>query len=222
MSSYAVAVQRAMREGVTKVIIIKALIIGPPGSGKTGIRYLLLGLPPPPKRTSTPLATRAARAISIHRFTTDGSGDLAWIELDEDTYLEFIAEEVKLLQLNPSRTVTLPTLPSPSHQTTMIVKEPYYTLSEDTFEDSTKEFQAYPMTPVTEESKATPQVTSFSSEESTEDLHVHVNIDQPLPSGSTLHTVAEKMVLLEHNTPTKSSNEPQTTKTFVHLIDSGG
>ena len=97
------AVQRAMRDGVTRVFIVKVLIIGAPGSGKTSLRYLLLGLPPPDKRTSTPLATRAVRAISIHRIKADGSGSTStWKELDDDTYLGFIAKEIKILELNPS------------------------------------------------------------------------------------------------------------------------
>ena len=87
-----------MREGRTKVQIIKALIVGPPGVGKTGIRHLLLGLPPPPSRTSTPLATRATRAISLYRIKADGSGDVPWTELDDDTYLKYIAEEVKMIE----------------------------------------------------------------------------------------------------------------------------
>ena len=103
-----------MREGSTKVLIVKALIIGPPGVGKTGIRYLLLGLPPPPRRTSTPLATRATRAISFYRIKADGSGDVTWIELNDDTYLKYIAEEVKMIELNPSRAVP----PQPATSTT--------------------------------------------------------------------------------------------------------
>ena len=103
-----------MREGSTKVLIVKALIIGPPGVGKTGIRYLLLGLPPPPRRTSTPLATRATRAISFYRIKADGSGDVTWTELDDDTYLNYIAEEVKMIELNPSRAVP----PQPATSTT--------------------------------------------------------------------------------------------------------
>ena len=87
---------RCMREGSTKVLIVKVLIIGPPGVGKTGIRHLLLGLPPPPRRTSTPLATRTTRAISFYRIKADGSGDVKWMEFDNDAYLNFITEEMKL------------------------------------------------------------------------------------------------------------------------------
>ena len=103
-----------MREGRTKLLIIKALITGPPGVGKTGIRYLLLGLPPPPSRISTPLATRATRAISFYRIKADGSGDVTWTELDDDTYLKYIAEEVKMIELNPSLAVP----PQPATSTT--------------------------------------------------------------------------------------------------------
>ena len=117
--SYTKLVQRAMREGRTKVLIIKALITGPPGVGKTGIRHLLLGLPPPPSRTSTPLATRATRAISFYRIKADGSGDVTWTELDDDTYLKYIVEEVKMIELNPSRAVP----PQPATSTTPAATE---------------------------------------------------------------------------------------------------
>ena len=92
-----------MRDGVTRVFIIKVLIIGAPGSGKTSLRYLLLDFPPPPKRNSTPLASRAVRAISLHRVKADDSGNICtWKELDDKSYLSFIAEEVKVLEQNPS------------------------------------------------------------------------------------------------------------------------
>ena len=102
-----------MRDGITKVLIIKALVIGPPGVGKTCIRCLLLDLPPPPRRTSTPLATRATRAISFFRLKTNGSGVVTWTELDDDT------SNTLLLDL-PPRVVLLshqPQQPSSSHLT---------------------------------------------------------------------------------------------------------
>ena len=189
-----------MREGRTKLLIIKALITGPPGVGKTGIRYLLLGLPPPPRRTSTPLATRATRAISFYRIKADGSRDVTWTELDDDTYLKYIAEEVKMIELNPSRAVP----PQPATSTTTAVTES--SAQEPSDVDHTP--------PVLSPDTPDPLVSSSSSEESVEDAN-------PLPiapkSEGTVFNVACKIVIDPE--PTKKR---ETKKTFVHLIDSGG
>ena len=187
-----------MREGSTKVLIVKALVIGPPGVGKTGIRYLLLGLPPPPRRTSTPLATRATRAISFYRIKADGSGDVTWTELDDDTYLKYIAEEVKMIELNPSRAVP----PQPATSTT-----PAATGS------STQELSDVDHTPPVL-SPATPLVSSSSLEERIEDTNPKV---PPKKVEGTVFNVARKIV-----TDPKPSKKHDTKKTFVHLIDSGG
>ena len=195
--TYTNLVQRAMREGSTKVLIVKALIIGPPGVGKTGIRYLLLGLPPPPRRTSTPLATRATRAISFYRIKADGSGDVTWAELDDDTYLKYIAEEVKMIELNPSNAVP----PQPATSTT-----PAATAS------SAQEPSDVDHTPPVL-SPATPLVSKSSSEESVKDANPPVS----LKSEGTVFNVACKIV-----TDPEPSKKPKTKKTFVHLIDSGG
>ena len=189
-----------MREGVTEVLIIKALITGPPGVGKTGIRYLLLGLPPPPRRTSTPLATRATRAISFYRIKADGSGDVTWTELDDDTYLKYIAEEVKMIELNPSRAVP----PQPATSTTTAATE----------SNAQEPSDVVHTPPVL--SPATPLVysTVSSPEESVEDTS-----PPPVPvkvEGITSDIVNKLM------TTTDFSKENKTRKTFVHLIDSGG
>ena len=161
-----------MRDGITKVFIVKALIIGPPGVGKTGIRCLLLGLPPPPRRTSTPLATRATRAISFYRIKADGKRDVTWTELDDDAYLKYIAEEVKMLELNSS--------------------------------------PAVPPQPATSTSSAIPTIVSSLSPED-------ANPPVPLEMEGTVFNVAHKIVA-----DSEFSRKPETRKTFVHLIDSGG
>ena len=186
-----------MKEGRTKLLIIKALITGPPGVGKTGIRHLLLGLPPPPSRTSTPLATRATRAISFYRIKADGSGDVTWTELDDDTYLKYIAEEVKMIELNPSRAVP----PQPATSTTPAATE-----------SSAQEPSDVDHTPPVL-SPATPLISSSSPEESVK----VTNLSQVPPKAEgTVFNVARKIV-----TDPKPSIK-QETKTFVHLIDSGG
>ena len=196
-STYTKLVQRAMREGSTKVLIVKALIIGPPGVGKTGIRYLLLGLPPPPRRTSTPLATRATRAISFYRIKADGSGDVTWTELDDDTYLKYIAEEVKMIELDPSR--ALPSQPATS-------TTPAATGS------SAQESSDVDHTPPVL-SPATPLVSSSSSEESVKDANRPV----PLKVEGIASDIVNKLV-----TDPELSRNSTNKKTFVHLIDSGG
>ena len=193
--AYTKLVQRAMREGRTKLLIIKALITGPPGVGKTGIRYLLLGLPPPPRRTSTPLATRATRAISFYRIKADGSGDVTWTELDDDTYLKYIAEEVKMIELNPSRAVP----PQPATSTTPAATE------SSAQEPSDMDHTPPVLSPVT------PLVSSSSLEESVEDT-------SPPKVEGMASEIVDKLVL----NPELSSKREEVKKTFIHLIDSGG
>ena len=195
--SYTKLVQRAMREGRTKVLIIKALIMGSPGVGKTSIRHLLLGLPPPPRRTSTPLATRATRAISFYRIKADGSEDVTWTELDDDTYLKYIAEEVKMIELNPSRAVP----PQPATSTTPAATE-----------SSAQEPSDVDHTPLVP-SPATPLVSSSSPAESVED-------DNPLFSPKMEGIASDIVDKLVINSEISKENEK--IKTFVHLIDSGG
>ena len=196
--SYTKLVQRAMREGRTKLLIIKALITGPPGVGKTGIRHLLLGLPPPPSRTSTPLATRATRAISFYRIKADGSGDVTWTELDDDTYLKYIAEEVKMIELNPSHAVP----PQPATSTTPAATE-----------SSAQEPSDVDHTPPVL-SPATPLVSSPSPEDSVDDAN-------PLPVPPKVEGIASDVVSKLMTNP-DISKENNKKKTFVHLIDSGG
>ena len=187
-----------MREGRTKLLIIKALITGPPGVGKTGIRHLLLGLPPPPSRTSTPLATRATRAISFYRIKTDGSGDVTWTELDDDTYLKYIAEEVKMIELNPSRAVP----PQPATSTTPAATQ-----------SSAQEPSDVDHTPPVL-SSATSLVSSPSPAESVEDTSL-----PPVPPKveGIASEIVDKLVLNP-----ELSNDSKKVRTFVHLIDSGG
>ena len=187
-----------MREGRTKLLIIKALITGPPGVGKTGIRHLLLGLPPPPSRTSTPLATRATRAISFYRIKADGSGDVTWTELDDDTYLKYIAEEVKMIELNPSRAVP----PQLATSTTPAATE-----------SSAQEPSDVDHTPPVL-SPATPLVSSSSPAESVEDTSLP-------PVSPKVEGIASDIVDKLILNP-ELSNDSKKVKTFVHLIDSGG
>ena len=57
----------AMKNGYVDRKIIKCLIIGAAGVGKTTIKHLLLGKEPPEKRVSTPLMENPVRAVSISK-----------------------------------------------------------------------------------------------------------------------------------------------------------
>ena len=202
---YTQAVQRAMRDGVTRVFIIKVLIIGAPGSGKTSLRYLLLGLPPPATRTSTPLATRAFRAVSMHRIKADGSDSMStWKMLDDDTYLRFIAEEVKVLELNPSRAARSRDLSNSTSQTQHISGK-----------SSTSQQRAVHLS-----SHPTHKFTNRPVHSQKSILYENASnyIPPRLPMSSMVFNPAKDMFYCP---PTIPENLEQK-KTFIHLIESGG
>ncbi len=53
------ALNEAMKAGFVRVNITNLLFFGMAGTGKTSTKHLLLGLPPPVDRNSTPLASTA-------------------------------------------------------------------------------------------------------------------------------------------------------------------
>ena len=195
------ALQIAMKKGSVKVYVLKVLVIGPPGSGKTCTKHLLLGVPPPQRRTSTPIATKAVRAISFHRLKADGSKIVHWEEMDNDKYLEFIAQEVKLLELKPFR------LLSSSPQSTTRPTTSMSTAQQDV--DS--EAQPFYIVLATED----PQITPFKCNTSTGDETEAISIDL---SKGTFGKIVDKCVLIEAPKPSENCEPHQ----FIHLIDSGG
>ncbi len=55
------ALKEAMKAGFVRVNTTNILVFGMAGTGKTSTKHLLLGLPPPVDRNSTPLASPAER-----------------------------------------------------------------------------------------------------------------------------------------------------------------
>ena len=195
-----------MRDGITRIFIIKVLIIGAPGSGKTSLRYLLLGLPPPATRTSTPLATCAFRAVSMHRIKADGSGSMStWKKLDDDTYLRFIAEEVKVLELNPSRAAR-------SRDKSIISSQNQH-ISAKSSTSQPQPPQQPPHLQVYQEG-----CTSFDSQKSILDENASNYIPPRPPMSSMVYNLVENMVSCPPSIPENLEQK----KTFIHLIDSGG
>ena len=62
-------VQDAMKHGHIRAWLYKLLLYGPAGSGKTSMKEMILGNPPPVDRTSTPLAMRPT---TVYRINLDG------------------------------------------------------------------------------------------------------------------------------------------------------
>ena len=82
----------AMKEGKVNVPVIKVIIVGTAGVGKTCVCHLLLGLPPPDpdERTSTECAKRSVRVIQI---IGEEEGE-KWEEAD---LKQMVAEAVPIL-----------------------------------------------------------------------------------------------------------------------------
>ena len=80
-----------MQQGYVVIKVVKVLVVGPAGVGKTCLLYLLLGRDPPDTRTSTGCAERAIRVIRI----AQESGE--WSEISTKEFEEIIAEAVPVL-----------------------------------------------------------------------------------------------------------------------------
>jgi len=84
----------AMEKGYVESRAIVLLLIGAAGAGKSHFKHLILRLPPPAVRESTPLAEAAIRAISICRATI-GDGDMEWQLVSSEELLHMVADAIK-------------------------------------------------------------------------------------------------------------------------------
>ncbi|CAI8011650.1 Polyubiquitin, partial [Geodia barretti] len=83
--------KEAMKQGYVYVKLIKVVVVGPAGVGKTSLLYLLLSKDPPEQRTSTGCAERSIRVIRI------GKESGKWSEIPTKEFEEMIAEAVPVL-----------------------------------------------------------------------------------------------------------------------------
>ena len=83
--------KEAMKQGYVYVKLVKVVVVGPAGVGKTCLLYLLLSKDPPDQRTSTGCAERSIRVIRIGK----ESGE--WSEIPTKEFEEMIAEAVPVL-----------------------------------------------------------------------------------------------------------------------------
>ncbi|CAI7994901.1 hypothetical protein GBAR_LOCUS1570 [Geodia barretti] len=84
-------IKEAMKQGFVVTTLVKVLVVGPAGVGKTCLLYLLLSKDPPDQRTSTGCAERSIRVIRIGK----ESGE--WSEIPTEEFEEMIAEAVPVL-----------------------------------------------------------------------------------------------------------------------------
>ena len=74
-----------MKKGCIKRKVIKCLIVGAAGVGKTSIKHLLLNKELPEKRVSTGVTENPTRAVSIARANMKEDG--SWYVMDNDEEL---------------------------------------------------------------------------------------------------------------------------------------
>ena len=80
-----------MKEGYIEVSIIKCLLLGTAGVGKTCLLHLLLGMLPPQLRQSTACIEQAIRAICV-KYGIDSQGE--WEKVDSDGLHDHLAGSV--------------------------------------------------------------------------------------------------------------------------------
>lgn len=79
--------EEAMMKGYVEISIIKCLIFGAAGVGKTHLKHLLLKKSPPKQRISTGLAENPVRAISFSYAGVGGQDEDDWFVVEDDNAL---------------------------------------------------------------------------------------------------------------------------------------
>ena len=80
-----------MKQGYIEVCIIKCLLLGTAGVGKTSLLHLLLDMLPPPLRQSTACIEQAIRAICM-KYGIDRGGE--WQKVDSDGLRDLLAGSI--------------------------------------------------------------------------------------------------------------------------------
>ena len=93
-TDYRRILKQAMRKGRVSVRIIKCVLIGAAGVGKTHLKYLLLGRKAPSIRISTPVAESPIRCVSGTRIQLFDGG---WKEIREEDLEEILADYIPIL-----------------------------------------------------------------------------------------------------------------------------
>ena len=87
--------KEAMQKGYVKCRLILLILVGVAGSGKTSFKHLVLGLPPPELRVSTPLAEAAVRSMSVYHVAIDNEEECTWQLVSPEEFHDMVADAVK-------------------------------------------------------------------------------------------------------------------------------
>ena len=118
----------AMKDGSVERNVIKCLIIGPAGVGKTAIKHLLINKEPPKKRESTGVMENPIRAVSLSRAM---GSDCDWSVMnDDEEFMMRIADHLKTNYISSA----LKTESKPSSKLNSAVADNQPSLSKQRFE----------------------------------------------------------------------------------------
>ena len=90
--------EEALKLGYVQRTVIKCIMIGAAGVGKTSFKHLLLNKQPPPKdqKKSTGVMEKPVRAISHRQCAVGSEGGSSWYEIKNDEeYCKLIAYAIK-------------------------------------------------------------------------------------------------------------------------------
>ena len=87
----------AMKDGCVTVKLVKVLVVGSAGVGKTSLMKLLLDQDPPRERNSTGCLERSIRVVRILREKGQDKGKEKWNEVPQEELDKMIAEAVPVL-----------------------------------------------------------------------------------------------------------------------------
>jgi len=203
-----------MQKGRISVRIIKCVLIGASGVGKTHLKFLLTGRKAPLIRISTPLAESPIRCISGTRIRLIDGG---WKVINEEDLEEILATHIPLVcDELPDEVTPAELFDSLFHQQQS---------SDATRNKATLTSQ--------EQAAATSQTTSTPQDENTtlsQDQATPTSPDQApeLATTSLLNDLIKRMIQLEgqrSSSRLKSEGEDSwdlSGSNWIHLIDSGG
>ena len=197
-----------MKDGYVTVKLVKVLVVGSAGVGKTSLIKLLLDQDPPEERNSTGCLERSIRVIRILREKRGKVEEEEWNEKAQQELNNMIAEALPVLLKDLKKGDT-------DKQDTKQATSPSNTENpnkeEESKRDKTNESQDREESDRNEESQdtATPHATHATSETATNDTDIKKSIEDVMKDFTRLISSAK-------------SSEHRLTMELIYLTDTGG